>query len=166
MGKFKPTSFLFRYDVRLDSDHIYNDAIEFELDSTGEFIPNKYEEVYGFEKLPMSQKKGINLTYKKAILIAKKEGLSESDSVKAEGYLQWVCAKSSEIFNGHFEFYVLLKTSTRTMQGPVGQSNTVTKYDVYSFNPWTSAFIGRKKMKTINFRESIGGVNSGLLPDQ
>jgi hypothetical protein len=166
MGKFKPTSFLFRYDVRLDSDHIYNDAIEFELNSTGEFIPDKYEETYGFEKLPGSQKNGMTLTYEKAIRLAKREGLSESDSVKAEGYLQWVCSKSSELFNGHFEFYVLFKTSTRTKEGPKGQSNTVTKYDVYSFNPWTSAFNGKKKMKTINFRESIGGVDSGLLPDQ
>jgi hypothetical protein len=162
----KPTSFLFRYNLKLDSTHIYQDAIEFELDSTGGFIPNQYEEVYGFEKLPASEKKGFTLTYENAIRLAKKYGLSENHGAKATGFLQWVCSKSPNLFNGHFEYYVLIETSTSTTKASRGQVTTTTKYDVYSFNPWTSAFNGKRKMKTINFRESMGGVNSGLLPDK
>lgn len=74
-GRFieKPTRFLFRYDVKLDPRHVYPELIEFELDADGHFIPNEFEEVFGFEKRPQVPAPKFALAYRSAIKTTRKK---------------------------------------------------------------------------------------------
>ena len=107
---WRDTSFLFRYNLRLDPEHIYRGIIEFELDSAGNFIPNPYEEIYGFEKVPDNIPREFKLNFSDAIEKARKEGLVESDSARAIAFLKWESLKKHELYNGQFRFYVIIKT--------------------------------------------------------
>ena len=147
--KSKPNKFLFRYAVKLDKEHIYNDLIEFELDTDGNYLSNPYEEVFGFEKIAKNQKKGFLLSYDNAIKIAKQKGLVENDSTKASAFLKWENIKESKLHKGHFRFYVIIKTISIKNLNPKGRSSVTDKYDVYSFNPWTAEYLETKKMKSI-----------------
>lgn len=163
--KNKPTKFLFRYDVKLDENHKYEDLIEFELDSNGIFIPNQYEEIFGFENVPDNLKGGFRLTYDDAITKSKQLGLSENDTIRAVGLLRWENFKKPELINGQFRFYVIIKTETIENIVPDGRSSRITKYDVYSFNPWTGEFIEKKKMKSVYSWRKMSGSGTGLIPD-
>lgn len=163
--KNKPTKFLFRYNVKLDNYNKYDDLIEFELDKNGNFIPNPYEEVYGFESVPDNLKGSFKLTYLDAIAKAKQLGIVENDTTKAIGILRWENFKKPELINGQFRFYVTIRTKTIENIVPDGRSSRITKYEVYSFNPWTGEFIEKKKMKSINSWEKMSGSSTGLIPD-
>ena len=143
--KSRPTKFLFRYDVKLDKEHRYNERIEFELTDGGVFIPNEYEEIYGFEDMPLSRRREFRLTYAQAIAQARQLGLQENDSSKATGTLRWENFRKPALINGCFRFYVTIKTKTIENIVPNGRSSRTTKYEVYSFNPWTGSFVEKKK---------------------
>jgi hypothetical protein len=132
----------------------------------GNFIPNEYEEVFGFEEIPGNYKKGFTLSYEQAIEIAKKRGLVENDTAKAIGYLKWEGFKTPTLYNGRFRFYVLIKTATIENIVANGRSSRIDKFDVYSINPWTAEFIEKKKMKAIRSWEKMSGSSTGLLPDR
>lgn len=161
----KPTKFLFRYDVKLDKDNKYDDLIEFELDANGNFIPNQYEEIFGFENVPEHLKGGFKLTYEEAIKQAKQLGLTENNHTKTIGFLRWENFKKTELINGQFRFYVASKTKTIENIVPNGRSNRITKYEVYSFDPWTGKFIEKKNMKSVFSWEKNSGSSTGLIPD-
>jgi hypothetical protein len=161
----KEPTFLFRYDVKLDKSHKYEELIEFELDSKGNFIPDVYEEIYGFENVPDNLKGCFRLTLKEAINKAKQLGLKEDKKTKASGVLWWENFKKPELINGQFRFYVTIKTKTIEKIIPKGRSSITTKFEVYSFNPWTGDFIEKKKMKSIYSWEVGIGSQTGLIPD-
>lgn len=163
--KKKPTKFLFRYDVKLDKDNRYDDLIEFELDANGNYIPNEYEAIFGFENVPDNLKGSFKLTFEYAIKQAKQLGLIENDTTKAVGILRWENFKKPELINGQFRFYVTISTKTIENIVPNGRSSRTTKYEVYSFNPWTGEFIEKKKMKSIYSWEKMSGSSTGLIPD-
>lgn len=161
----KPTKFLFRYDVKLDNEYKYDDLIEFELDDKGNFLPNEYEEVFGFENVPENLRGSFKLKYSDALLKAKNLGLIENDTTKAVGLLRWENFKKPNIINGQFRFYITIRTKTIENLVPNGRSSRTTKYEVYSFNPWTGDFIEKKKMKSIYSWEQMSGSGTGLIPD-
>lgn len=161
----KPTEFLFRYDVKLDRDNRYNDLIEFQLDSNGNFVPNQYVAIYGFENVPDNLKGVFKLTYEEAIKRAKQLGLTENNNTKAIGILLWENFKKPELINGQFRFYVANITKTIENNVPNGRSSRITKYEVYSFNPWTGQFIEKKNMKSVFSWEENSGSSTGLMPD-
>ena len=161
----KPTKFLFRYDVKLDNENKYDDLIVFELDDKGNFLPNEYEEVFGFENVPDKLKDSFKLKYSDALLKAKSLGLTENDTTKAVGLLRWENFKKRNIINGQFRFYITIRTKTTENLVPNGRSSRSTKYEVYSFNPWTGDFIEKKKMKSIYSWEQMSGSGTGLIPD-
>jgi len=163
--KNKPNKFLMRYKIKLDSINVYNDIIAFKLDSIGNFIPNKYEQIYGFEQLPENQKGELKISVKKAIEKARENGLVENDSTKADYFLKWENVESDKFYKGQFRFYVMIETKTIENIIPQGRSSRETKYDVYSFNPWSWEFIEKKKMKSIYSWEKYSGNRTGLLPD-
>jgi hypothetical protein len=163
--KKKPTKFLFRYDVKLDKNNRYDDLIEFELDANGNYIPNQYEAIYGFENVPDNLKGSFKLTFENAIKQAKQLGLLENDTTKAVGILRWENFKKPELINGQFRFYVTIRTKTIENIVPNGRSSRTTKYEVYSFNPWTGEFIEKKKMKSIYSWEKMSGSSTGLIHD-
>ena len=162
--KRRPTKFLLRYNIKLDSK-IYDDLIEFEIDSKGQFIPKEYEDIYGFEQLPKNSPKTFKLDRNKAVELAKQKGLQETDSTKAEAFLRWENLESKNIYNGKFRFYVLIKTNSLKDIRPGGRSSVTDKFDVYVFNPWTSEYVEKKKMKAIHSWEEMSGSSTGLLPD-
>lgn len=162
----KPNKFLFRYNVRLDQNHFYEDMIEFEINSDGKYIPNQYEQIYGFEKPIENVKREFNLNYNDAIEKAKKLGLTETDSIKAFAFLKWEGYGKPELYNGNFRFYVIIKTKTIKDIRPNGRSSVTEKFDVYSFNPWTGDFIEKKRMRSINSWEKYSGNSTGLIEDK
>lgn len=163
---FSPTKFLFRYDVKLDSKHNYDDLIEFEIDDKGNFIPNQYEQIFGFEKVPENLKGKFKLNYTKALEIAKENGLKENNSTEIFSALKWECFKKPEFFNGVFRFYLSVKVETIENLIPDGRSSRISKFEVYSFNPWNGEFIEKKKMKSIYSWEKNSGNQTGLIPDE
>jgi hypothetical protein len=162
--KKRPTKFLLRYNIKFDGK-IYDDIIEFEINSKGQFIPNQYEDIYGFEQLSKDSPKTFKLKQSNAIELAKRMGLQETDSAKAEGLLHWESFKSKSIYNGRYRFYVLIKTNSIKDIRPGGRSSVTDKFDVYVFNPWTSEFVEKRKMKAIRSWEAMSGSSTGLLPD-
>lgn len=163
--KQKPNKFLFRYDVKFDKNHGYDDLMEFELDAKGKFIPSVSEQIFGFEKIDKKQNQGFQLSFDNALRIAKQNGLIENDSTKAMPLLKWEGFNKPTLYNGQFRFYVIIKTKTVKNLNPNGRSNVTDKYDVYSFNPWTGQFLEKKKMKSIRSWQEHSGSSSGLIPD-
>lgn len=162
----KPFSFLIRYDIQYDKEHLYDDMIEFELDEKGNFKGNQYEEIYGFEKLRPTSPKTFTLTHSKRIQLAKQYGLVETDTTKAEAFLHWEKFKTETFYNGIFRYYVIIKTSSIKNIKPQSRSSIIDKYDVYVFNPWTAKFVAKKKMKAVGSWEQMSGSSKGLVPDE
>jgi len=164
----KPISFLIRYDIITDNGKLYDDMIEFQLNSKGVlFFPFELpDDVKGFEKI--SSKSIFRLTEFEAIQKAKNLGLTETDSTKAQVFLSWDFFKERKLaqFNGQFRFYVIIKSNSINDIRPQGRSTVIDKFDVYFFNPWTGDFLEKKKMKTIRGWEQNSGSSSGLLPDE
>jgi hypothetical protein len=159
----KYPTFLFRYNVRLDREHIYPELIVFELDALGHFIPDKYsrDEAYGFEKLASSPAHGFGLDYRKALtLVKEKSGVRDH----LTGALHWEGDKKGVLYTGRFRFYVSVKTDSVKVLHPQGRSRITYYYDVYSFNPWTGAFVERKKMEAVREWEARSGFSTGLRP--
>ena len=159
----KPTEFLFRYDVKLSPGRVYPELIEFKLDANGHFIPNEFEEVFGFEKRPQVPAPRFTLAYQSAIETTRKKSGARNQPLS--GFLKWESFKKTALYNGHFRFYVPIKTGTLTDLHPKGRSSVTDQFDVYVFNPWTGAFIGKKKMKAVRSWEERSGNSSGLVPD-
>jgi hypothetical protein len=162
----EPNSFLLRYNLRFDTEHIYRGIIEFELDSIGNFVPNESEQIYGFEKVPDNINRDFKLNFNSAIEKAKKEGLVESDSAKAIAFLKWEGLRKPELYNGHFRLYVIIKTDLIKDIVPNGRSSIIQKFEVYSFDPWTGDFKEKKKMKSISSWEERSGSSTGLIEDK
>jgi len=159
-----PKQFMMRYKIKYDESHIYKDLIEFELDSNGNFLPNNFEEVYGFEELPGATVKTFKLDYSTAIQIAKQNGLIETDSTKANAFLRWECSKQPKIYNGNYRYYVIQKNRTKFITDKEQGSETKTDFfNVWVFNPWSGELIQQKQMKQIKFHENFGGYSTGLL---
>lgn len=169
--KEPPTKFSFCYKVKLDSQNNYNSYIYFDLDNNGIFISNlqgggMFFSGSGFENIPDSLKGSFKLNYDKALTEAKKIGLIETDSTKAFGQLFWEDFRKSSIYNGQFRFYILINTKTIENLNPNGRSTKTSKYDVYSFSPWTGNFIEIKKMKTKHWWEKDRSGFTLLEPDK
>jgi hypothetical protein len=164
----KPISFLIRYDIVTDNGKLYDDMIEFKLNSKGKlfFEFELQDEVKGFEKI--GSKSGFKLTEFEAIQKAKNLGLTETDTTKAEAFLFWDYFKDKKLtqFNGQYKFYVIIKSNSIKDIRPQGRSIVIDKFNVYVFNPWTGEFLEKKKMKTIRGWEQFSGGSSGLLPDE
>ena len=161
----KPISFLIRYDILYDSEHLYDDMIEFGLDEKGNFKGDQYEDIYGFEKLPSGSLRIFRLNHAKAIELAIQNGLIETDSTKAEAFLKWENSNTNSFYNGNFRYYVTIKTSSIKNIRPDSRSSITDKFDVYIFNPWTSELVEKKKMKAIRSWEKMSGSSTGLMPD-
>lgn len=158
----KPTTFMMRYNIKLDKDHSYPEMIEFELDEDGNYIPNQYERIYGFEKLPANDKHTFKLTYNSAIEMAKQKGLVETDTAKAIAFLHWESFKKPQFYNGSYRFCVLQRTNTTT-DNKNGRTVRTDFYKVWEFNPWSGEFIKTKQMKRVNSRELYSGYDTGFL---
>jgi hypothetical protein len=161
----KPETFLLRYDIQLDAQ-LYERMIEFEMDEQGRFIGNRYEQIFGFEKLSPASSPTFVLTHEKAVFLAKQQGLLETGTTKAKAYLTWEGLKTENFYNGYYRFYVIIKTGAINNIRPEARSSITDKFDVYIFNPWTTEFIGKKKMKRVHSWEQFSGNNTGLLPDE
>lgn len=160
-----PTKFLFSYDVKFDLNNRYKNLIVFELDANGEFIPNQNNDIYGFENVPDNLKGSFKLTYDEVIKQVKQLGLTENETTKAFGILDWENFKKEELINGQFRFNLIIQTNKFENIVPNGRSSRTTKYDVYCFNPWSGEFIEKKKMKSIYSWGQFSGSITGLILD-
>lgn len=163
----RPIKFTFRYDVKLDPEHVYPELIEFALDAQGNFITDDYEDVYGFEPLSIFPVKGFELVYRKALVTAQKA--SKVRGSLSTGFLKWEKVKSPflytyGLYTGQFRFYVPIKTGVQRDLHPKGRSRVTEYYNVYSFNPWTGAFAGKQQMESVHEWEERSGFSSGLRP--
>ncbi len=164
--KRKPTKFLFRYQVKLNTSEWYDEMIGIELDENGEYIPNEgFWNNYGFEKVN-SNHKTFKIDKNKAIEIAKSKGLKTNDLSKVSEFLKWEKFKKPEFYNGQFKYYITEFTDEIKDIKTEGRSRITYKYNVYSFDPWTGKFIEKKKMKRIKECEKNSGFTSDLLPDE
>ncbi|MBL4905782.1 MAG: hypothetical protein JKZ00_07205 [Flavobacteriaceae bacterium] len=162
----KPTKFLFRYQVKLNTSDWYDEMIGIELNGKGEYIPNYgFWNNYGFERVKSSNKT-FQIDKNKAIAIAKENGLINSDLNKVSEFLRWEKFKKPEYYNGQFKYYIteLIKEIKDVKEE--GRSRIVYKYNVYSFDPWTGEFIKKKKMKRVREWEENSGFISDLMPDE
>lgn len=164
--KRKPTKFLFRYQVKLNTSKWYDEMIGIELDEEGEYIPNiGFSNNYGFEKVN-SDSKTFKIDKNKAIEIAKSKGLKTNDLSKISEFLKWKKFKKPEFYNGQFKYYITEFTDEIKDIKKEGRSRIIYKYNVYSFDPWAGEFIEKKKMKRVREWEKNSGFTSDLLPDE
>ncbi len=162
----KPTKFLFRYQVKLNTSEWYDEMIGIELDEKGEYIPNEgFWNNYGFENVK-SNNKTFQIDKNKAIEIAKTKGLQVNNLEKVSEFLKWEKFKKAEFYNGQFKYYITEFTNEIKDIKDEGRSRIVYKYNVYSFDPWTGEFIEKKRMKRVREWEKNSGFTSDLLPDE
>ncbi len=152
MLKEEPTKFSFCFKVKLDTQNYYNSYIYFDLDNNGNFLPTFLGGGFffsgsGFENVPDSLKGSFRLNYSKVLSEAKSLGLKETDSTKAYGRLFWEDFRKRNIYNGQFRFYIIIETSENVASHSNGRFLRTTKYDAYSFNPWSGEFVEIKKLK-------------------
>lgn len=163
----KPNSFLLRYEVRLHQSD--EDFIELGicLDSNGKYIPSADDmsNNYGFEQVK-TQNRNFTIDKTKAIELAKKVGLTESDKTKINEFLFWESFKKQKYFNGQFRYYITELTEIQEYKVSQNRQGIVYRYTVYVFNPWTGQFVEKKKMKTIKEWEELSGSSTGLIPDK
>lgn len=163
----KPNSFLIRYEVRLHQSD--EDFIELGicLDSNGKYIPSADDmsNNYGFEQVK-TQNRNFTIDKTKAIELAKKVGLTESDKTKINEFLFWESFKKQKYFNGQFRYYITELTEIQEYKVSQNRQGIVYRYTVYVFNPWTGQFVEKKKMKTIKEWEELSGSSTGLIPDK
>jgi hypothetical protein len=157
-----PDKFLLRYDVKLDNI-TYNSLIEFYLDGQGNFIPNKYEPTYGFEKVDDKIEKIFKLKIADAMAKARELGLVESTESPSKSFLKWENFKLDQLYCGQFKFYIIQKTNSEKAPNSTEENYVVTNYfEIYSFSPWTGEFIEKKKMCQIVHKERNSGSSTGL----
>lgn len=163
--KRKPTKFLFRYQVKLQTSDWYDEMIGIELDEKGNYIPNKgFWNNYGFEKIE-GQKRIFQIDKNKAIESAKGQGLRSSNTNEVDEFLTWERFKKAEFYNGQFRYYITELVEKIDYQEGENRKGIVFKFNVYSFNPWTGEFIEKKKMKSIKEWGENSGHSTGLIPD-
>lgn len=154
-----PTRFLFRYDLKLDAQHVYTELIEFELDARGQFAPDSIADAFGLERrLPWTAKR-FSLRYEAALQLVTR--LSGARRQSLTGFLDWDGLRQAN-FHGHFRFYVQVPTGSDKDLHLGGRSEITTHFDVYIFDPWTGAWLTKKKMKTSYGWEANSGSSSGL----
>lgn len=162
----KPSKFLFRYQVKLNTSEWYDEMIGIELDEKGEYIPNEgFWNNYGFEKVE-PHNRTFQIDKNKAIEIAKEKGLDASDLNKVSEFLRWEKFEKPEFYNGKFKYYITELTNEKKDIKEEGRSRIVYKYNVYSFDPWTAEFIEKKKMKRVREWGKNSGFTSDLMPDE
>ena len=162
--KVKPTEFLFRYNLKLDSRHVYPDLLEFRLDAHGHLIPENSEVIWNGALPLATTKKRFAISYAFAIAEAKRRGLVEGNKNKTSAFLQWETTKQKGLINNELRFYVSIKTASMKDIHLKGRSSITNKFEVYSFNPWTGKFIEKKTMKSIDSWEAMSGSSTGLIP--
>lgn len=163
--KRKPTKFLFRYQVRLRTSDWYDDMIGIELDEKGKYIPNEgFWNNYGFEKIE-GQKRTFEIDKIKAIESAKEHGLVNIEANDVYEFLTWERFKKAEFYNGQFRYYITELVDAIEYNEGENRKGVVSKFNVYSFNPWTGEFIEKKKMKSIKEWGENSGHTIGLIPD-
>lgn len=158
-----PDKFLLRYNVKLD-DIPYNNLIEFSLDAQGNFIPNKYAQTYGFEKLDDKIEKEFKLKVVDAMKKAQELGLTESTENPAKSFLKWESFKLEQLYCGQFKFYIIQKTNSEKTPNSTEENYVIINYfEVYSFSPWTGEFTEKKKMCQKIHKEKYSGSSTGLM---
>ncbi len=161
----KPTKFLFKYQVKLNTSEWFNEMIGIELNENGEYIPNEgFWNNYGFEKVN-SDSKTFQIDKNKAVEIAKTKGLQTNDLSKVSEFLTWEKFKKPEFYNGQFRYYITELTSKTEYTEGADRKGIIFRFNVYSFNPWTGEFIEKKKMKSRNEWGTQSGHSTGLMPD-
>jgi hypothetical protein len=157
-----PTRFLFRYDLKLDAQHVYPKLIEFELDARGQFVPDSIADAFGLERrLPWAAKR-FNLRYEAALQLVTR--LSGARRQSLTGFLDWDGLRQANCY-GHFRFYVPVPTASNKNLHLGGRSEITTHFNVYIFDPWTGALLTKKKMKTSYGWEANSGSSAGLQPE-
>jgi hypothetical protein len=164
--KAKPNSFKFRYQVRLHKNDEKGIELGMDLDSVGNYVPSgdDFWNNYGFEKVD-GEKKSFEIDIEKAIEIAKRHGLTNTDTSEIGEFLIWENFKKQTFFNGQYRYYITDLTSKTEYKKGQDRQGIIYRYDVYSFNPWTGEFIEKKKMKSIHEWGKLSGHRTGLLPD-
>lgn len=164
--KRKPTKFVFRYQVKINTSKWYNEMISITLDNNGEYVFNKsYVNNYGFEKVDENNKT-FQIDKNKAIAIAKTKGLKTDNLDKIAEFLKWEKLDDNKFYSGKFKYYITEFTNEIKELKPDARSKITYKYNVYSFNPWNGKFIEKKKMKVVKEWEKNSGFTSDLLPDE
>jgi len=159
----KPTAFLFRYQVRLKNMDWQDGMIGINLDHKGKYVPSPDRfNNYGFEKLS-SDSKFFKIDKATAISVAKKHGLKEEP---VSEFLKWERFNNAVFFDGQFRYYIAALTEKIETIKKEGRSRITYKFNVYSFNPWTGEFLGKKKMKRIKEWDKDSGFTSDLLADE
>lgn len=164
--KRKPTEFLFRYSVKLETSDWYPEMIGINLDSLGNYIPSLDDawNRYGFEDVK-GDKRTFNIDIHKATEKAKSHGLVISDSSEISEFLTWENFKKQEFYNGQFRYYITELTSRTEYREVTDRKGIIFRFNVYSFNPWTGDFIEKKKMKSRKEWGPQSGHSTGLMPD-
>lgn len=145
--KSKPNSFKFRYEVRLSPNDKESIELGIDLDSLGNYEPSKDDtwNNYGFEDV-RGQKKTFLIDTNQAFLIAKQNGLIDNDTSIINKFLIWENFKKRTFFNGQFRYYITEFTGKTEYTEETDRKGVISRYNVYSFNPWTGEFIEVKKM--------------------
>jgi hypothetical protein len=164
--KRKPTEFLFRYSVKLNSSDWYSEMIGINLDSLGNYIPSIDDlwNRYGFEDVK-GDKRTFNIDIHKATKLAKTHGLVVTDTNEVAEFLTWENFQKQIYYNGQFRYYITELTSKTEYKESKDRHGTIFRFNVYSFDPWTGEFIENKKMKSRREWGKNSGHSTGLLPD-
>jgi hypothetical protein len=163
----KPNSFLLRYEVRLNPSDEHFIELGICLDSNGKYVPSEDDMTnnYGFE-LVKTQNKDFTIDKEKAIELARKVGLKETDSKKIEEFLFWENFKKQKYFNGQFRYYITELVEQEEYNQSKNRRAFVNRYIVYVFNPWTGEFVEKKRMQSRREWEDGHGLSTGLIPDK
>lgn len=160
-----PSSFLFRYKVRLNKSDQNSVELEIDLDSLGNYVPSSdFWSNKGFENV-LSTEKSFTIDKSKAVETAKLKGLTISDTSEISEFLTWENFRKQTFYNGQFRYYITDFTGKEEYNNGEERRGIIYRYDVYTFNPWTGEFIEKKKMKTIREWEDESGFTTGLLPE-
>lgn len=163
---WKPTRFMLRYAIRLAGEETYDDLISVQLDSTGQlYFPfGKYDDVKGFEKV--GQSKGMIMTKASAIAAATAQGMTPNGDHQPSTSLIWEYAdtQKAEMYNGHFYYSVAMYTGSLKSTAPNRGTRVEQRFDVYLFNPWTGAFVAKRKMKAYEKPNRRGVLATEMLP--
>jgi YD repeat-containing protein len=161
-----PTRFLFRYDVRLDAQHVYPEMLQFELDAQGRLLPPSLEPPLSPTRRRPQLPSRFRLRYATALQLVQR--LSHVRNVPLTGFLQWEGLprlQEASLYTGHLRFYVPVLTSSEKDLHPQGRSERIDHFTVYVFDPWTGTLLATRKMKSVHGWEARSGSSTGLLPE-
>lgn len=163
--KRKPTKFLFRYSVRVDSSSNWkHEMIGIKLDSTGTYLPSHDRfSNYGFEDVTTNQK-SFNINAQQALKVAKNEGLKNNKFNTVSSFLMWQQTNEHQFYTGRFQYYVTNLIEKDQVNLANGRSRIRFVYNVYAFNPWTGKYIEKKKMQRISESGDQSGFSTELQP--